>query len=93
MSTDYLFISYHHADGEALQQLSRALTERGIDTCSSNGTGPAVLTQAPAMAVCLGPQGLDQRQKREIGWALARQAEAQMEQADRVFPDYPRFIS
>jgi ABC-type transport system involved in cytochrome bd biosynthesis fused ATPase/permease subunit len=46
--------------------------------------------ETPAVAVCLGPQGLDQRQKREVGWALAWQA--QEEQQGRAFPLIPVFL-
>jgi hypothetical protein len=84
MSSEALFITYHHADLEVVQRLGHALAERGIRVCLSNGTNAAMPIETPAVAVCLGPQGLDQRQKREVGWALAWQA--QEEQQGRAFP-------
>lgn len=79
-----LFISYHGGDREAVRSIQRFLTERGIETFLDRDVLAAglpwpqaledALRKASAVAVFLGPSGLGRWRKRELGFALDRQA-------------------
>jgi hypothetical protein len=92
-----LFVSYHSPDREAVLAIRHALSERGITTfldrehliagmpwpqALENG-----LTDVSAVAVFLGPHGLGSWQKREMWFALDRQA--RLEQEGQRFPVIP----
>jgi WD40 repeat protein len=89
MKPDYLLISYHEADAKTVDRLSQLLAERGLEVHSMAKSELATWQQARAMAVCLGPYGLSQRQKQELGWALARQGKAEVTEESYDFPLIP----
>ncbi len=91
------FISYHRSDAEAMVAVRQKLSVRGIDSfldreqLVAGVPWPDALERAlhsvSAVVVFLGPGGIGTWQKREIGFALDRQA--QEEKAGRVFPVIP----
>ncbi|HYN90117.1 MAG TPA: toll/interleukin-1 receptor domain-containing protein, partial [Ardenticatenaceae bacterium] len=95
------FLSYHSPDREAVQTVRRFLEARGIATFFDRENLIAglpwplaleeALRNASAVAVFLGPHGLGLWQKREIGFALDRQVQA--ERAGKNFPVVPVLLA
>jgi WD40 repeat protein len=92
-----LFLSYHGADRETVSRISTLLEARGLSTFLDRKDliaglpWPEALEQAlagaRAVAVFLGGEGLGAWQKREMWFALDRQAQA--DQAGASFPVIP----
>lgn len=101
MPVSDLFTSYHSTDREAVQTIQRLLEARGIRTFLDRAhliaglPWPHALEEAlrevRAVAVFLGRDGFGLWQKREIGFALDRQA--QHERDGSVFPVIPVLLA
>ena len=96
-----LFLSYHHPDRDRVVAVRQQLEARGLSTFLDRDSlrvgrpWPEALEEAlrnaSAVAVFLGPHGLGTWQKREMWFALERQA--QEERAGRAFPVIPVLLS
>ncbi|HZF10937.1 MAG TPA: TIR domain-containing protein [Thermoanaerobaculia bacterium] len=91
-----LFLSYHSAERPTVVQISRLLAARGISTFLDQDQAAGrpwpealeqALTEAQAVAVFLGAGGFGAWQRREMWFALDRQANAQ--QGGGTFPVIP----